>query len=120
MPEKKTQEVKAEPEVKEKNTKAPKGEVKGTEFCRKLFSLDTMAIILSMVAIFLGMFIHVLPNITSDTANIESAMTAFVMIAYIFTFAALICEVISLCRVQKFEVRISLILILLAFFVVCL
>ena len=114
MPEKKTQTTK--PETTE--TKAPKGEVKGTEFCAKLFSLDTMAIILSMLAIFVALFVQVLGNM-AVTPSIEDAITAFVVVGYALAFAALVCEVISLARVKKFELRISLILILLAFFVVC-
>ena len=115
MPEKEIKKVKTE-DKEVKDQKAKKGDVKGSQFCYKFFTFDTMAIILSMLAIFCGMFIQVLGHISAD---IQSTVSAFVLVAYILTFSALICEVISLTRIKKFELRISLILILISFFVVC-
>jgi uncharacterized membrane protein YphA (DoxX/SURF4 family) len=102
---------------KEKKSVVQKEEKKECKVCvafKDWFKFSYVPAILALVAIFFGLFVQFFPLI-----GLFTAAAAFLFIGFTFAMGAIITEAICMSREGKFVFNVKVMLIVLAFFVIC-
>lgn len=116
------EQIKIEPEKKAKPVKIKvekeKKECVCCNFFKEVFSLALLPLTLAIIGIFFALFAQFTPMVVLSAAS-AIASACFFFIGFACAFAGLILEVVDMVKNKKFVFNIKLLIIILAFFVLC-